>query len=1053
MNQNYHLEYDAFIRSIKRNIDSPHAFLLGAGASISSGIQSASDCIWEWKRDIFTTKNPTLAGLYNNFKTDSIRESIQQWLNQEGIYPAMNSIDEYSFYANKAYPIADDRRKYFQSLCEKKEPYVGYRLLMLLAEAEIVKSVWTTNFDGLVVKAAHQMNLTPIEITLDTVDRIYRNESRNELLSISLHGDFKYGELKNTDQELDNQNDIFVKTLTRYFIDKNLIIIGYSGRDKSLIDALKLVFKEKGAGRLYWCGLADTPNDNVTDLINIARNNNREAYYVSTDGFDKTLIHLAKSCFENNENMISKMKNIMKSTEDNVFSLSPFSLDITRTSKYLKSNLHPVAIPKEVFQFEIEFKQDEKPWALLRELTTGIDIACVPFKKKVYAISTKSLIHEAFKGRIKGDIIRVPITNNDVKNVTAFQELILNALLSGISQTNNLATDRKYKIWLPTVQSTNNSYSSPIKIHKAVRASLFFDNKYIYLSFKPDLQLQSESDITKEIKQSISKVYLEKLFNNKYSDELDFWNETLFKNSLRLQFEYPINSGSNLNCVVSKNSAHASIMVQNQNYNASTPQNLNSNLLIYKGVQYLEPELIFTSKSGQGNSKDFHPMRGLINNLPFDNSLNGKIFSNEVSLGVICPQKYSTRFYSFLNEINQKHQAGVNPDYLIDFPGFTTAYNIPINIPITDNDRWVDIATDHASGDIKEVSIGLARLITTKLDQIVSSHKQLVVTIFIPNEWEAYRKFEDQGEKFNLHDYIKAYAAQRGVSTQLIEEDTLADDLKCQKFWWLSLSFYVKSLRTPWVLSNLDKSTAFAGIGYSVNHVSANNHIVLGCSHIYNAQGQGLKYKLSRVEDFVLDRKSNPFLSYNDAFQFGVSICELFHSSIGDLPKRVVVHKRTPFKKDEINGIKNSLAIAGIEKVDLIEISFEQDVRFLATKVFNNQIQVDGFPLSRGTCIIVEPTIALLWTHGIVSSVRNPSYKYYLGGRSIPAPLKITKHYGDSNISTLATEILGLTKMNWNTFDLYTKFPATIESSNEIARIGNLLSRFEGKTYDYRFFI
>lgn len=43
--------------------------------------------------------------------------------------------------------------------------------------------------------------------------------------------------------------------------------------------------------------------------------------------------------------------------------------------------------------------------------------------------------------------------------------------------------------------------------------------------------------------------------------------------------------------------------------------------------------------------------------------------------------------------------------------------------------------------------------------------------------------------------------------------------------------------------------------------------------------------------------------------------------------------------------------------------------------------------------------------------------------------------------------------MNWNSFDLYTKLPATIDSSNQIARIGNLLTRFEGKTYDYRFFI
>lgn len=184
-----------------------------------------------------------------------------------------------------------------------------------------------------------------------------------------------------------------------------------------------------------------------------------------------------------------------------------------------------------------------------------------------------------------------------------------------------------------------------------------------------------------------------------------------------------------------------------------------------------------------------------------------------------------------------------------------------------------------------------------------------------------------------------------------------------------------------------------------------------------------------------------------------MSIRELFYQSLDKLPERVVIHKRTRFTTDEINGIKSSLNKAGIKKVDLVEINHEPDSRFVAMNVYQNSLQVDRFPISRGTCIVTNKYTALLWTHGIVPSVRQPTYKYYLGGRSIPAPIKITKHYGDSDINTLATEILGLTKMNWNSLDLYSKLPSTIDSSNQIARIGKLLSRFEGKSYDYRLFI
>lgn len=94
-----------------------------------------------------------------------------------------------------------------------------------------------------------------------------------------------------------------------------------------------------------------------------------------------------------------------------------------------------------------------------------------------------------------------------------------------------------------------------------------------------------------------------------------------------------------------------------------------------------------------------------------------------------------------------------------------------------------------------------------------------------------------------------------------------------------------------------------------------------------------------------------------------------------------------------------------------------------------------------------------LFTHGIAPSIRNPHYRYIQGGKTIPLPLKIVKHYGNGTLAQIATEILGLSKMNWNSFGLYSKLPCTIESSNEIARIGWLLSQYEGAIYDYRYFM
>lgn len=88
-------------------MDTKFSMFLGAGASVESGVPSAGECIWEWKRDIFISKNPVLAETHNNIKSEQVKRSIQNWLDNQGIYPPLNSEEEYSKYIEAAYKIAD----------------------------------------------------------------------------------------------------------------------------------------------------------------------------------------------------------------------------------------------------------------------------------------------------------------------------------------------------------------------------------------------------------------------------------------------------------------------------------------------------------------------------------------------------------------------------------------------------------------------------------------------------------------------------------------------------------------------------------------------------------------------------------------------------------------------------------------------------------------------------------------------------------------------------------------------------------------------------------
>ncbi len=101
------LQMDEFLRSLKQNIDTPHSVLLGAGASVESGIQSAADCIWEWKKEIFLSRNPGMVGTYDNPKQDNVRRVIQSWIDAQNSFPIENSAEEYSYFVEKAYPIPE----------------------------------------------------------------------------------------------------------------------------------------------------------------------------------------------------------------------------------------------------------------------------------------------------------------------------------------------------------------------------------------------------------------------------------------------------------------------------------------------------------------------------------------------------------------------------------------------------------------------------------------------------------------------------------------------------------------------------------------------------------------------------------------------------------------------------------------------------------------------------------------------------------------------------------------------------------------------------------
>lgn len=1046
------LSLDAFVRSVGIKRSTPHALFLGAGASISSGVPSAKMCIWEWKHRIFLTQNPGLEDQFSELSIPSVKRRIQEWLDRHGGYPAPSSTEEYGFYIQSCYPLIADRRAYFQDKVRAARPHIGYRLLCHLAQADLFRSIWTPNFDGLTARAAADFRLTPIEVGIDTQARLPRAPTRGELLCVSLHGDYRYDSLKNTPQELQRQEEELRSALIGDLRNTPLIITGYSGRDRSLMEALKEAYSERGSGGLYWCGFsAGEIPQHVADLIGHARASGRSAFYVPSQGFDDLLTRLAFHCLDGQAREAAK-DDVSRLAPLNLLNRAPFEIPAQRTAAFIKSNAFEIECPSEVLQFDLKVWPQEKVWSWLREQTRERSVVAVPLKGKVLAIGLVDHVREIFGDNIKGAVERTPVSPEEFRYEDgAITSLMRDAVLRAIAEARVINTDHHGEMWLSEPVKTLRLGDLTCVAYDSILVFLRPVGNTQYLILKPSVKVLDDTGqvVPREIADPIKLGILGWQHNGPFNMAMNRWRAKLFGGQSVCTFEYPPECGSTFRFRVRRSPIFAEI--GGQNGPALMPPDSLKPLLRHRGTELGEPELLFSNRNASATIKDAHPIRGILTNRPYDFPLTSCGLVPSIRLAVICPQSEAKTLTSYLaNAQQQQRPSSSDRDYLFDYPGFQQAYGLPLEIPHAGDVAWVT-CPEPTESDPRRGAVEVAGQINNAIQALQSSYAPHVVLVFFPDRWNHLRGYKDENERFDVHDFVKAFCVQRGVATQFLNQSTLSDQQQCRVWWWLSLAIYVKSMRTPWVLGNLSQDTAFVGLGFSIDTTAARGqHVVLGCSHIYSARGEGLQYRLSKIERPLM-RGGKPFMSRDDARRVGETIRELFYDASMKLPSRVVLHKRTPFRQDEREGLLDGLS--GIDQVDMLEIQIDHALRYVASQIDRDgALGPDNYPVRRGTVVQLDAYTALLWVHGATSAV-NPRLRYFQGKRRIPAPLTIRRHVGQADLKQICEEILGLSKMNWNSFDLYTKDPATLHSSNEIARIGSLLQRFGASSYDYRLFI
>ncbi len=296
----YQISSDDFARRFSLRAENL-MWLLGAGASASAGIPTASDMVWEFKQQLFVSQRRVSPQMVADLSNPVIRAQLQAYIDSSEHLPPSGALDEYATLFEAAYPAETDRRAYLDAKMAGAKSSYGHLALATFMRARLTRLVWTTNFDSLVADACAKVYAAtgPLAtVALDAPDLAVQLIGDGRWpIEIKLHGDFRSRRLKNTGDELRHQDvrlrQVMIDSCRRF----GLVVAGYSGRDDSIMGALEEALDHTGAfpAGLFWLHRGvDPPLPRVGQLLARADGAGVEAALVPVENFDEALRDLVR---------------------------------------------------------------------------------------------------------------------------------------------------------------------------------------------------------------------------------------------------------------------------------------------------------------------------------------------------------------------------------------------------------------------------------------------------------------------------------------------------------------------------------------------------------------------------------------------------------------------------------------------------------------------------------------------------------------------------------------------------------------------------------------
>jgi hypothetical protein len=288
------MDQRAFVRKIGGALPQ-YAWFLGAGTSQSAGLPTAYDVIWDLKTRYYCSEENQKLSI-QDVQNAAVREKIDGFVEARGL-PKSGTPAEYSEWFRLSF--GDDleaQRKYIrEQLSETKVALaLGHRALAALMQSGMARTVFTTNFDNVLEKASASVagkDLSAFHLEGSAAALAALN-SEDFPIYVKMHGDFRYESIKNLPDALKEQDVQLGRCLKAAALRFGFIVVGYSGRDESVMRLFEEACEADNAfpHGLFWLilkGSAVPPP--VARLMELAKAKGITADLVEIETFDSVL--------------------------------------------------------------------------------------------------------------------------------------------------------------------------------------------------------------------------------------------------------------------------------------------------------------------------------------------------------------------------------------------------------------------------------------------------------------------------------------------------------------------------------------------------------------------------------------------------------------------------------------------------------------------------------------------------------------------------------------------------------------------------------------------